>query len=274
LRMCASDKGASVELLDPPDHSITRRVAFTHGFQALDKNLGFLRKIAIGRPVTKTTWGRVRLALERLGGLRVQEQCPDYDKQTIEISASDGRVSAINLFEFESLISPAVLALPHRGFVVVPIEREFADALLGTNEQLSWLDVSEAQFLSRRTYFNTIRAANVMIRGSVIAFYESVRSGGRGAIVALARIVDVTTMPIEGVPEFVQRGAVVEDVREITKGDRILVTTFDNLIPFPRPVTLSTLRRIECVSPSNFVTASRMSAQQLEKIVLAGFPDE
>src|SRR5262245_47500724 len=55
--------------------------------------------------------------------------------------------------------------------VIVPITRGFSAALLGADRQYSFLDVPEAQFLSRRTYFNTTRAVRAMNRGAAIAFY-------------------------------------------------------------------------------------------------------
>lgn len=274
LRVCSGNTGCSMELLDTPGHPITRRIAFSHGFQTNKDNSHSLTKIALGRPITKGSWDAARLVIERLSGLKVQDSCPSYDRPIVRVTPTDGRAFSIPLFELESLLSPTLLVLPHRISVIVPIARQFADALLGTALQLSLLEVPEAQFLSRRTYFNTTRAANAMIRGSVIAFYESGKRKGRGGIVAVARIVDVTSVPKENVPEFLQRGAVVEDVGELTKGERILVTTFDNLLHLKEPVMLQTLRKIGCVTPSNLVSATPITSAQLEEIVRAGFPDE
>lgn len=274
LRSCSKKSACTITLFDIAHHPITRRIALTHGFQQAKGTPASLTKIALGYPVTKASWGSARLAVERLGGLKIQENCPQYNNPTTEILSPEGTRFGVQLFELESLLSPTLFALPRRNAVVVPITGEFANALLGTQAQLSFLEVPEAPFLSRRTYFNTTRAANVMIRGSAIAFYESVRSKGRGAIVALARIVEVTTIPTDNVPEFMQRAAVVEDLEEITKGTRVLVTTFDNLIPLKKLVNLSALRQIGCVPASNFVSATSITAAHLEQIVLAGFPNE
>lgn len=233
-----------------------------------------LNKLALGVPVVKSSWNKARLSVERLSGLKLEDKHPQYDQPVIKITAPDGTKSSIPLFDLETLLSPSLFAFPKRDAVVVPITSEFAGALLGTDSQYSFLEVPEAQFLSRRTYFNTVRASRAMIRGSAIAFYESARSKGRGAIVALGRIVEVTSIAVEDVPEFMQRGAVVVDLGTLTKSNRVLATQFDNLMPLKNPVTLQQLRKFGCVNKSNFVSATPISAAHLEEIVLAGFPDD
>jgi ribosomal protein S18 acetylase RimI-like enzyme len=274
LRTCSRTSGCMVSLLDIGHHPITRRVASSHGFQPSKNDRSSLIKVALGRPVTKISWNAARLTTERIGGFKIQESCPTYSDPMAQITLADGQQARLPLFELETLLSPTLLALPRRNAVIVPITAEFANALLGTEEQLSFLDVPEAQFLSHRTYFNTPRAANVMIRGSAIAFYESARAGGRGAIVAIARIVDVTAAIKDFIPEFMHRAAVVEDVTNLTKSEKVLVTTFDNLMPLKTSVSLSVLRKIGCVPGSNFVSATRISVPHLEQILLTGFPDE
>jgi ribosomal protein S18 acetylase RimI-like enzyme/predicted nucleic acid-binding protein len=272
LRICSRKTACSIIMLDGPNHPITRRMAISNGFQSGGGTT--LNKVALGAPVTKRSWNRARLSIERLCGLKLEDRNPQYDKPVIKITTPDGTKSSISLFDLETLLSPTLFALPKRDAVNVPITSEFANALLGTDSQYSFLEVPEAQFLSRRTYFNTIRASRAMIRGSVIAFYESARSKGRGAIVALGRIVEVTSVAVEDVPEFMQRGAVVDDPAKLTKSKRVLVTQFDNLMPLKLPVTLQRLRRIGCVSKSNFVSATPISSTHLEEIVLAGYPDD
>jgi GNAT superfamily N-acetyltransferase/predicted nucleic acid-binding protein len=273
LRHCSNNGACSLLLLDISSQPITRRIALGQGFQHVRGRSG-LFKVALGGPVTDTTWNNARLAIERLSDMTIQEKCPRYDKPEVAIS-TNGTPKTIGLFEFETLLSPALMALPHRKAVVAPITPDFAADLLGTNAQYSFLDVPEAHFLSRRTYFNTTRAARAMIRGSVIAFYESLRGGkGRGAIVALGRIVDVTSIPSSNAPELLQRGGVVDDIEALTKSNRILATTFDNLVMLHTPVPFRKLQELGCVSGANFVSATPITAKQLASIVHAGFSDD
>jgi predicted nucleic acid-binding protein/GNAT superfamily N-acetyltransferase len=269
IRICTAKSVCSLTMRDIANHPITRRVALNHGFQPAHNST--LQKIALGYPITRHNWKSTRLAVERLGHLRLEEKHPRYDKALVEIKTPDGSSTSIPLFDLETLLSPSLLILPRRAAVIAPITKDFAGALLGTDDQYSLLEVPEAQFLSRRTYFNTIRAAGVMIRDGAIAFYESRRSKGRGAVVAIARIVEVTSVAIEDIPEIMQRAAVVDEPTKLTKSARVLVTQFDNLLPLKNPVNIEKLREFGCVSKSNLVSASPISAAQLEKIVRAGF---
>jgi len=272
VRHCSNKNACSLLLLDISSHPITRRIALGQGFQQAGEQSA-LFKVALGGPVTDATWSNARLAIERLSGMTIQEKCPRYDKPEVTISTG-GTPKTMGLFEFETLLSPALLALPQRKAVVAPITPAFAADLLGTDEQYSFLDVPEAHFLSRRTYFNTTRAARAMIRGSVIAFYESLSGGkGRGAVVALGRIVDVTSIPSSNAPELLQRGGVVDDIESLTKSNRILATTFDNLVILHKPVSFRKLQELGCVSGANFVSATPITAKQLTSIVHAGFSD-
>jgi predicted nucleic acid-binding protein/GNAT superfamily N-acetyltransferase len=274
VHRCSKNGPGNILALDIPSHPITRRVALSQGFQKRTEDSSSLAKVALGRPITNNTWEKTRLAVERLSGLKLQKDCPHYGSEKVKIVLPKGERAEIGLFELETLLSPTLFAFPRRNAVVVPITRTFAADLLGTDLQYSFLDVPEAQFLSRRTYLNTTRAAHAMIRGAAIAFYESVKSGGRGAVVAVGRIIDVTSIPTGNIPEILQRGAVVEDPSALTGSDRVLATTFDNLVPMRNPVTLKKLREIGCVTGANFVSATPISAAHLKAIVDVGCTDE
>jgi predicted nucleic acid-binding protein/GNAT superfamily N-acetyltransferase len=272
IRYCSAKAPCNLSMLDIPTHPITRRVAVGQGFQ-LVSGRPELAKIALGLPVTEATWNRGRLFVERLVGVRIQRECPNYDRPEVSITSADG-TRTIELFDLETLLSPTLFALPGRSAVIVPITRAYAADLLGSDKQYSFLEVPEANFLSRRTYFNTTRASRAMIRGAAIAFYESQGGGGRGAIVALGRIVDTTSIPANNAPEILQRGGVVSDIEGLTKSTRVLATTFDNLVILREPVSFPVLRQIGCVPKTNFVSATPITADHLAAIVDAGFPDE
>jgi predicted nucleic acid-binding protein/ribosomal protein S18 acetylase RimI-like enzyme len=274
VRYCSRNNACHLLTMDIPSHPITRRIAVSQGFQPQAGNVAALAKIALGQPITEKTWDKARLSIERLAGLKIQAKCPTYDKPKTQIATSSGDNIEVGLFELETLLSPTVFALPKRKAVVVPITRSFAADLLGTDLQYSFLEVPEAHFLSRRTYFNTTRATRSMIRGEAIAFYESSRGKGRGAIVAVGRIVDVTSIAVRNAPEALRRGAVVDDLGTLTKSKRVLATTFDNLVVLRNPVPLRKLRQIGCVTKANFVSATPISAKHLTAIVEAGCADD
>ncbi len=78
-------------------------------------------------------------------------------------------------------------------------------------------------------------------------------------------------MPVGNIPEKLGRGAVVEDIGAITSAQRVLATTFDNLVPLQNPVKLKKLREIGCDTRTNFISATPVSAPHLRAIVDAGF---
>ena len=146
-----------------------------------------------------------------------------------------------------------------------------ATRLLNTGNQMPLFGEPIAALLSQRTYFNTPRAAKLMRPRTPILFYESKRSGGRGNIVAAARIVDSMVMMKDQVPKDLYTSAVVEDVSTLTKVPDILVTTFDNLLQFPRQISLEQLRAMKAVGPSNLQTATALSSTLLCEILEIGW---
>jgi len=128
---------------------------------------------------------------------------------------------------------------PGRDGVIVPIARNYARDLLGYRRSVSpLLWQPEAAFVARRTYFNSPRTPLLMRPGVPILFYESRRSGGRGAVVATARISDATVVAKLHVPDDLLRRAVVEDLGPLSATSDLLATSFDNLLRFPAPVSL------------------------------------
>ncbi|MDP6718325.1 MAG: hypothetical protein QGF59_06715 [Pirellulaceae bacterium] len=149
----------------------------------------------------------------------------------------------------------------------MPIWRNFADDLLGTGDQLPLFGSPEAAFVTRRTYFNSPRTASLMRPGVPILFYESKRSGGRGTIVAAARISDATVMAKDQVPEDLRRRAVVEDLDPLSASTDVLATSFDNLLRFVMPVSLDALRALGAIGSANLQSPTALNSAQLSAIL-------
>jgi hypothetical protein len=111
----------------------------------------------------------------------------------------------------------------------------------------------------------------MMRSGVPILFYESTRTGGRGAIVAVARIVDATILPKEGVPDDLMRRAVVDDLEPLTASADVLATSFDSLIRFPNPVAFDTLKQLGAAGRTNLRTATALSSAHLAAILDCGW---
>ena len=235
VRRASAAGPITIELPWVPGQTTVQQLAMLRGFVP-NKDRGVLIKGAIGRPVTPNSWDKFSRQLRRTTALHLPEEPPSLQsaRSGISVSNPEGEKFSIPLEVLEDALGPTLVLLPGRDGVIVPITQRFADDLLNTGNQMPLFGEPIAALLSQRTYFNTPRAAKLMRPRTPILFYESKRSGGRGNIVAAARIVDSMVMMKDQVPKDLYTSAVVEDVSTLTKVPDILVTTFDNLLQFPR----------------------------------------
>jgi hypothetical protein len=189
----------------------------------------------------------------------------------IAVVGPDGNSITVQLAALEAALTPALIVWPGRNGVIVPIAKSYADDLLGTANQFALFGRPNAAFVGLRTYFNSPRTAAMMRPGVPILFYESERTGGRGAIIAAARIVDATISPKEQVSDVVLERGVIDNLTPLSASPDVLVTSFDGLIRFPNPVFLDTLRQLGAVGPSNFQTATALPNSALAEILDRGW---
>jgi len=261
----------TIELPRVPGQTAVRRAAVLRGFLPVP-NADTLIKVALGRPVTAESWPSIARQTRRRTGLRLPEAPPNTATvlSGIVVNGPDGKPVTVRLAALEDALGPTLLAWPGREAVVVPIARNYADELLGTGDQFPLFGSPEAAFVARRTYFNSPRTAALMRPGKPILFYESQRSGGRGAIVASARIVDATVIGKQQVPDELMRRAVVEDLEPMSASSEVLATSFDNLLRFPILVSYQSLRKLG-VADSNLQTATALSDAALSAILEMGW---
>lgn len=262
----------TIELPHIPGQSTVRRVAALRGFLPVPR-VDTLIKVALGRPVTGESWTAIARQTRRRTGLRLPETPPDSlaIEKGLEVLGPDGQPVMVRLPALEDALGPTVIVWPGRDGVIVPIARTYADDLLGTSDQFPLFGSPEASFLTRRTYFNSPRTAPLMRPGVPILFYESKRSGGRGAVVAVTRIVDATVIAKQQVPDTLLRRAVVEDLEPLSATEDVLATSFDNLLRFPSPVSLEALRRLEATGTANLQTTTAVTSERLSAILELGW---
>lgn len=263
----------TIELPTIPGQSVVRRAATLRGFLPISRGEALI-KVALGRPVTAESWPMIARQTRRRTGLRLPEAAPTADtvRAGLNVQGPGGQVIPVRLAALEDALGPTILIWPGRDGAIVPIGRNYADDLLGTNNQFLLFGSPEAAFVTRRTYFNSPRSAALLRPGLPILFYESLRSGGRGAIIAAARIVDATVVRKEQVSEEMLRRAVVEDVNPLSASSDVLATSFDNLLRFPRPIKLDELRALGAASAANFQTSTAITAEHLSAILERGWP--
>jgi ribosomal protein S18 acetylase RimI-like enzyme/predicted nucleic acid-binding protein len=262
----------TIELPHIPGQSTVRRVAALRGFLPVPR-ADTLIKVALGRPVTGKSWTAIARQTRRRTGLRLSEKAPEVSaiESGVEVQGPDGEAITVRLSALEDALGPTLIVWPGRDGVIVPIAKAYADDLLGTSDQFPLFGSPEAAFVTRRTYFNSPRAAALMRPGVPILFYESKRSGGRGAVVAVTRIVDATVIPKQQVPDTLLRRAVVEDLDPLSATEDVLATSFDNLLRFPYSVSLEALRLLEATGTSNLQTTTPVTSERLSAILELGW---
>ena len=108
--------------------------------------------------------------------------------QQIGVVSRDQGLIHIPLDELESLVGPTLLCLPGRPAVMVPIQAQYSELLLGHGAQLSLLAQFRTSLYQQRHYISDARTINRFAPGALLLFYESGVKGQRAAI-AIARIV-------------------------------------------------------------------------------------
>jgi GNAT superfamily N-acetyltransferase len=232
-------------------------------------------KLAVGRPVDERSWPSIAHSIHAMSGLALPatlvRQTRAYGR-TIECKLSDGKPWLGSVDDLEGLLSPILLMYPGRTAAVVPIRGRFAEDLFGHLQQSKLFALPVAAFRRERIYYTASHNYRLFARGNVLMFYESGKTG-RQAIVAVARSLGARTIEKSQVStNTLSRG--VLDKSEIEKiGNKSTVTavSFDNVMMFPKPVTLDQLRANSWVPGHNFVTTCEIESTTAERIVHLGY---
>ena len=219
LSRIASDRGpARLQVLIPNSALGAQDVAIRYGFMrcsSSDSEVSRYQRFSIGGVVDATSWPSVRQNLQVTADMRFAEDFASIadDELRIQFQNQSGTEFMIDLFDLETILSPTPgFFLPGRGAVLAPIRASYADDLLGTAVQASLLPKPQAAILHERTYFSSARNERLLARGSPIVFYESGKSNGRSAAVAVARVTSTVVVPKSKIAAtLIDSGVVAED---------------------------------------------------------------
>lgn len=250
--------------------------AHQHGFHSAGPNSA-LMKIAAGRILTQSNWQLGRDAICSACNLKLPLHVPTYSGagQLVELLSPDGYRRYVPLDTLESYLSPVLLCLPGRLGVITPIERRFAEPLLGHSLQTSFLPASSASLHVERHFLCGPNAIRHLRRGTLILFYESGGGNGQQAIVAIGRITQAFLKRRDEVDVSVLEKSVLtsSSLQNLGASSTKAVAVIDNIFPLPRPVPLSFLKRIGCGEPNHLITTRPITDQQLQAILNEGFPN-
>jgi len=278
LSRIASKRGpARVQVIIPHSALGTQDIAIRYGFMRCsgsDPEISRYQRLSIGGIVDATSWPSVRQSLHATADMRFAEDFASIadDEMRIQFQNQIGKEFIIDLFDLETILSPTLFLLSDRGAVMTPIRASYANDLLGTAAQGSLLPKPQAAILHERTYFGSVRNERLMTKGTPVVFYESGKSYGRSAAVAVARVTSTVVVSKSQIAATLLDGGVVaeEDIKKLSSGGQIAATTVDNVMKLRKAVSLKHLREFGCIDGSNLVTSRVITSDQLQQIMTEG----
>ncbi|MBV1865730.1 MAG: GNAT family N-acetyltransferase [Rhodobacteraceae bacterium] len=256
-------------LADIPGQSTVRRVAQQLGFKLTDKGRA-LGKLVLGGTLTPNSiadqLNKLRLSMGEEPSKRL---FPDSIERLDELYEND-----IDAFErLERSLSPGLLVSNHREIIIQPIGKSFAAELLRTSDQLSFLEQFGGANRSEKVYVCSSNKRNFFRPNQIILFYESIRSQGRGAIVAAANVASVLLQDKSKISQGQMKRTVLDSVEKLSATEQVTLVTFNSLLRFPRPVTLERLKQLGAHTGQNFVSATRIATIVGQQVMDEGWPD-
>lgn len=284
LRDSEPSESRTIMLHSTPEQAQTRATALHRGFvssfpQTNTEQVPNLTKFTFRGVVTKDNWPLFSDDFGKLTGLSLPLTVPtieEFQNTGITIDTPTGNLIGIfKLFDFETLVSPAIVLCPRRTGLIVPINARFAkDLFEKANYQKGLFPASEAILHVEKAYFRYPRRIKLFERGIPVLFYLSGSGGGTKEVIGCARVTYSEVLTIDKVEFSLRRQGVLshEELLEISdKSQNIHVFTFDNFNPFPNRIPFRFLRDKDLVSKANLVTVEPLSAKYTLQICRCGF---
>lgn len=281
-RDCTVSKALRVLLHVRPEQALTHSTALTRGYRPSGKVSGqngflYIIKLFFDRIITSSSWEIFSREFATLTGFTVSPRMPDFGEvevHGVKFERKDGGHFFMELFDFETLCSPAVFLFPNRSGIMVPIWRLYAEELLGaTSQQFNLFPAKEASMRLEKAYYRKPRRQKFLKNGAPAVFYISGKGGGTKQAVGCGRVTFNDIRPVEDVHLHFQRQGVLEKEelrkRANTRGE-VQVFTFDNFKPFVNAVPFIRLERLG-IKGSSLISTRAIDDIQLEAICREGF---
>lgn len=263
-----------IRLSCPPRQAALREVAATFGYVASLSTSNDLQKIVAKGRLTERNWSASRDALEAVGKLGLPAAPPAFRHvdQQISVIRPDGQRVLVSLFKLESLLAPMLLCLSGREGVMVPIRKQFEEHLLADSPQDTFLPRGKAQLAPLRHYLSDKKTIKNFTRGDLLFFYEPMKNKGAGAVIAVGRVLRAYLRDESGMQVSDLAPSVLDSsqLSSIGVSKTKTITVFDNVLRFPRPVSLHELRSMHCGEAHQLITSQRLSSEQVQAILDKG----
>lgn len=257
-----------IKLADTPGQIVARKVAQQAGFSTEQQRLE-LSKAALGVPITPSSFPKLADKISLSFGDSFSGLLPEHIEEFDDLLRSD----AEEFTRIEKLFAPTLIVSNERRVCIQPIAARYAAELLGTSAQTSMLDQFEGAFRSNKIYVSSGRSKRFFKINQIIMFYESSRTGGRGAIVAAARVDNVVTQKKSETGGADMKKTVLDNVERFSASKEVTLTGFSSLLRFPRPVPLNELKRLRAVGTQNLQTATVIATEAAQEIFDLGWAD-
>ena len=284
LRQSETLRSRTIKLHTSPEQALTRTTALQRGFVEsfpLSDSMepSSLTKFTFHGIITTSLWPVVTQDFKDLTGLHLPSVMPSFREfinTGLAIKNEKGIIfSRLKLFDFETLISPGMIACNGRTGVILPIRAYFAkDLFLNINDQMELYPSREAILHVEKAYFRSPRRVDLFVRGKPVVFYLSGSGGGTKEVIGSARITYSEVLAVEKIFTSLSRQGVLEPdaLREMANNSgRLHVFTFDNFISFPNRIPFRYLLEHKLVSKANLVTAELLHSEKLHEIWCCGF---
>jgi hypothetical protein len=246
-----------VQLHLAPQQSEAREIAHSYGFSGTSEQQILIKALS-GQILTPHNWNAGREHLRTAVNISLPDRVPVYRHadQQIELLTADGNRRFFSLHTLEDRLSPMLICLPGRPAVITPIRRDFAQRLLRHSRQGSLLPDDKCSLFQERHYLSDSRTLKRLSRGTLMFFYESLKGGGSGAIVAIGRVVRsyLKAMELLMPADLLQSVMTPETLSTIGDSSMKTVTVFDNVFVLSSPVSLRRLQELGCGTPNDLIT--------------------
>lgn len=276
-RIASAGGPARLQLAIPNAAPLAQDVAIRCGFSrcaAMEPEISRYQRLSIGTVVSEKSWGTIREKLRSSTDMVFSSALPSAngDQVRIHFESKQGKEFAIDVFDLETALAPTLFLLPDRSAVLVPIRAPYADNLLDTGQQQSLLPRPQAVILHERMYFSSPRNERLLRKGTPVIFYESGKSNGRSAAIAVARVKETLIVPKSNVAATLIDAGVLEEeeIGDFSSGEQIAATALDNIMKLKKPVPLKRLRELGCIDGANLVTSKSITSRQLSEILQEG----
>lgn len=273
-----------IVLNSPVDQAETRTTAAKRGFlksfpAGHSEGLGQLSKLTVNGLISSQSWGVFRGKAEEATGLKLPTRIPTFEEFTntgiVLKNPSDTLVCNLNLFDFETLVSPGVVLCPGRAALMVPIQLRYAKDLFSyVQAQMELFPSPEALLHVEKAYFRSTKRVAQFSPGTLVFFYLSGSGGGSKEVIGCARITYSEVLsPKEAELTLSRQGALsCRQLEEIANSNgKVHAFTFDNFNAFTTRVPFSFLKDKSLVSGANLITVEKISANHCAQLCEYGF---